>query len=210
MASLPTWAPGEEFVNTLTHAIAAILSTVASFFVIRKQHRSHDTSRLVAAIIFSITTIQLYFVSALYHGLSNVNVKKALRVVDHSSVFSLIAGVYTAYGLSALKGHWGFGWMGGMWSIALLGCIGKIFFFDLVEPFSTFLYVLQGWLCVISFRTMSRVLTKRSINWLIAGGIMYTIGALVFLVDKPFVHAVFHVVMMGGTACHIVSFHFYT
>jgi hemolysin III len=210
MANLPVWAPGEEFVNTVTHAIGAVLSTIASVFIVRRGIRSQSLTRLIADIIFCLPTIELYAVSTFYHGTTNLDLKRTLRYIDHCSVFTLISGVYTAYGLTVLKGYWGYQWFVLMWVIALLGSIGKIFFFDLVEPFTAPVYVLQGWLCVVSVRTMMKVLTKRAIFWLFAGGIFYTIGAAVYTIDKPFIHAVFHVVMMFGTASHVVSYHCYT
>jgi hemolysin III len=210
MAALPEWAPGEEFANSLTHGIMAVLVSIASFFIIRKPVRLQDTSRTVGTVVFCLTMIELYTVSALYHGSTNPVYKKPLRFLDHCSVFGLIAGTYTAYGLSVLRGHGGYIWVILLWATTLAGSLGKIFYFDLVDPFTAYLYIIQGWLGVVSIRTLFKVLTRKAAWWLVAGGVSYTIGALIYMLQRPFCHAVFHVVMMFGTLCHILSVHAYT
>jgi hemolysin III len=188
----------------------AVIVTFASLFIIRRALRLRDTSRLIGTIIFSLSMIELYTVSAVYHGSTDLVLKKTMRFVDHCSVFCLIAGSYTAYGLSVLRAHGGYFWMTVLWGIAFVGTLGKIFYFDVVDRFTAEIYVLQGWIAVLSFKTVSKVLTKKALFWLVAGGISYTIGAVFYSFKRPFFHAIFHVFIMIGTACHILSYHRYT
>lgn len=210
MKHMPTWEDGEEFWNSLTHAIGAIFSCIGSFFLIQKARRSGDRLQLASYIVFSLSMIELYAASALYHGITDVRYKKPMRFADHCSVFFLIAGTYAPYSLTVLRGHGGIPMLIVVYIIAFTGSFGKLFFFDAIERYTVLIYVAMGWVGLFSIKALTRVLTRRALAWLVAGGVTYTLGTVFFVIDKPYCHVVFHLFILGGTFCHFVSIYFYT
>jgi len=205
MSSMPIWAEGEEFANSLTHGIGAALAAVASFFLIRKAILSRSAVKILGNIVFSISMIELYTVSAVYHGLSEGPAKRIMRFVDHCSVFGLIAGSYTPITLTSLRRHGGPVILAIVWLLFAAGIFGKIAFFDLVEPYTVYLYIAMGWIVVFSFGTLVKCMSRKALAWLTAGGVAYTAACIFFVLNKPFHHAVFHVLIMVGTLCHVVT-----
>jgi hemolysin III len=210
MNAMPVWIRGEEFVNSLTHGIGAVLAAIASFFLIRKAVRSQSVHRLVGNIVFSLSMVELYTASAVYHGLLEGPAKRVMRFVDHCSIFGLIAGSYTPITLVTLRQHGGYIVLAIAWALVALGTFGKILYFDLIEPYAAHLYVAMGWLAIFTFRAMIKNMTRKGLFWLLAGGISYTAGCYFFIVEKPFWHAIFHCFIMGGTFCHVIAIGKYT
>jgi hemolysin III len=210
MEKMPTWQDGEEFVNSLTHAIGAVVFSVMSVFIVRKSIRVGGAARVWSAVIFCLGIIQCYTVSGLYHGLTNERYKRPLRSYDHCCVYFLIAASYAPFCLRLMRGHGGLPMLVFVWAVAIVGSVGKIFFFDLVDRYTTLLYVAMGWVGTVSIRTILKVMKWRTFLWLLLGGISYTIGALFYSRARPFDHAIFHLFVIGGTACHAISVHFYT
>jgi hemolysin III len=207
---MPVWAAGKAFVNSLTHAIAAVLFSITAFWLIRDAVDSGSADHVIGNTAFSLTLVWLYAVSAVYHGLREGRLKKKMRFIDHISVFAVIAASYTPFALTVMRPYWGYPIIAFIWGLFALGTIVKIWFFDLFEPYASLLYVAMGWVCVFSIRTMLRVFPLRGILWIAGGGIIYTIGSLIFIAPQPFVHAIFHVVMMGGSFCHVMAVRYYT
>jgi hemolysin III len=204
MGVMPVWTQGEEFANSLTHGIGAVLSAIASFFLIRKAIRSQSIHRLVGNIVFSISMIQLYTVSAIYHGLLDGPAKRVMRFVDHCSVFGLIAGSYTPISLVTLRQHHGYVILAVVWGLFALGTFGKIAYFDVIDPYTAHLYVAMGWIVLFTLRTIVRIVTRTALFWLVAGGVCYTASCYFFIVMRPFWHAIFHCIAMCGTFCHVM------
>ena len=210
MKEMPEYFEGEEFWNALTHGLGAFLSCIASYFLIRKGYRSGNRLQLISYIVFSFSMIELYTASMLYHGLTDVRYKKPMRFVDHCSVFFLIAGTYAPYSLTVLRRHHGIPMLIAVYTIALLGSFGKLFFFDAIERYTVLIYVVMGWIGALSFKALLRVLTRRALAWLVAGGVTYTVGTLFYMSPTPYFHAIFHLFILAGTFCHFVSIYFYT
>ena len=212
MKSLPThWREGEELANSATHGFAAILSVIGSYFLIKKGLKSKNKNRLIGYSIFALSMIELYTSSMLYHGITNLEIKKILRYLDHCSVYILIAGSYTPFALSTFANCGGIKLLIAVWTIALIGILSKLFFFDVVEKYTCVFYVLMGWLGIVMFREAKR-LTSKGVFWLVLGGVTYTAGTYFFTLgkDKAFYHAIFHIFILMGTVFHYICIYYYS
>jgi hemolysin III len=206
MAEMPTWTDGEEFVNSLTHGICALILAFGSFFLMLSSLRSKEARRLIGNTVFCLAAIELYTVSMIYHALEDGKHKRRMRFVDHISVSTMIAGSYTAFVIIGMKGESGYPLLTIVWILTILGSFGKIFFFDLVDKYSLYMYVALGWLAIFSVRSLVRALNRWAIFYCALGGLFYRWAIFYwFAYDKPFAHAVFHVVMFGGTLSHMVA-----
>jgi hemolysin III len=210
MERLPTWQDGEELANSLTHGIAAVVFSVLSIFMIRKSVRTGGVARIGSAILFCAGIIQCYTVSSLYHGVTDEAYKRPLRYYDHCCVYFLIAASYAPFCLRVMRGHGGVPILAVVWVVAMVGSVGKIFYFDIVDRYTVLLYVTMGWLGVLSIRAILKVMQRITFIWLLLGGVSYTIGAVFYSRGRPFDHAIFHLFIIGGTLCHAISVHFYT
>lgn len=209
MLEMPVWADGEELANSITHGLAALAAVFGAIYLVRRALRLGDKKRLIGYIIFGLSMIELYTASAVYHGLTDMKYKKIMRFVDHCSVFVLIAGSYTPFTLTILYGHGGWIYLVAVWAMAIIGSIGKIFFFDKFFKYTIHQYIAMGWLIVFSGKTILKLMKRKGLCYLVLGGILYTIGALIFLLDIPYAHAIFHLFIVGGTACQFVTIAFY-
>jgi hemolysin III len=162
--------------------------------------------------IYGASLILLYTASALYHSLpvSERNVER-LRIFDHASIYILIAGTYTPICLVPLRGGWGWSLFGVVWSLALIGGLLKIVWRTAPEWIGFVLYLIMGWLAVIALGPLARVLTGAGMGWLLAGGIVYSIGAVIYASERPRLwpgvfgaHDLWHLFVLGGSACHFV------
>ncbi len=152
----------------------------------------------------------LYFASTVYHKETKPIRRNRLKIFDHCAIYVLIAGTYTPFTLVTLEGETGWWLFGISWSIALLGTILKLFFTGKFDILSTILYVVMGWLIVFAYSDLITNLNPSGVQWLFAGGISYTIGAVLYSISRiPLNHAIFHVFVLGGTFCHFMSVYFY-
>jgi hemolysin III len=161
--------------------------------------------------IFGAAIILLYAASTVYHTVNvSERVSNLMRRIDHIMIFILIAGTYTPVCLMPLRGPWGFGVLTGVWAMAVMGFLIKIFWMGAPRWFSTALYVIMGWLVVIAFVPLIKSISPGKISLLAAGGVTYTLGAVIYATKWPRFkfphfgfHELFHVFVMGGSACHI-------
>ena len=199
----------KEPVNALTHLSAAILLIPATLYLILS---SHGMLPRTAFLIFGLSAIALYTASAVYHTLRVSPYKeRILRKVDHSMIFILIAGSYTPICLISLKGPWGYSLLIVIWVFAVAGVLMKVFWIGAPRWLSTAIYLIMGWLCIFAFYPIVRALTAGAMFWLVAGGLFYTVGAVIYgrrkclLHWKIGFHEIFHVFIMLGTACHYIT-----
>ena len=196
----------EEIVNGVTHGIGALLSLLGMVILIYLAVRFGDGWHIASFLVFGGSLILLYFSSTLYHTIQNPRLRPWLRILDHSAVFLLIAGTYTPFLLVALRDTLGWALFGIVWGIALLGIIFKIFFIGKMEVLSTIAYVGMGWMSVLSFKQLLQVVPSYGVVWLVAGGVIYTVGVLFYALEKmPYNHAVWHLFVLGGSICHFVA-----
>jgi hemolysin III len=152
----------------------------------------------------------LYAASTFYHSAKKSKLRNRLNIIDHASIYILIAGTYTPFTLVTLKGTIGWVIFGISWGLALTGIILKLFFTGKYNLMSTIMYVLMGWVIVFAIKPLINSLPLAGLLWLVAGGISYTIGAIIYGIKKiKFNHAIFHMFVLMGSFCHFMSVYFY-
>ena len=201
----------EEKLNVITHALGFFLGALALVLMIVKAILNGTAIHVVSVVIYGSSLSTLYFASTAYHMAKDQEIRNRLNVFDHVSIFLLIAGTYTPFTLITLHGPWGWSIFGVVWGMAIVGIILKFFFTGRFNTLSTILYVLMGWVMIVAIVPLVRALPLGGLIWLIAGGLSYTGGAVIFLMDEkvPYNHAVFHVFVLLGSICHFVAIYWY-
>jgi hemolysin III len=200
----------EEKVNIISHAIGLILSIVALVLLVTRASLYGDVWHIISFSIFGSSLIILYAASTFYHSAKKPELRNRLKIIDHASIYVLIAGTYTPFTLVTLNGTIGWVIFGTSWGLALTGIILKIFFTGRYNLISTIMYVLMGWVIVFALKPLINNLPFEGFLWLFAGGISYTIGAILYSIKKlKFNHAIFHMFVLNGSFCHFMSVFFY-
>lgn len=196
----------EEIANSVTHGIGAGLSVAGLTLLVVLAAIYGDVWRVVSFSIYGSSLVVLYLASTLYHSFQNPRIKRVLRILDHASIYLLIAGSYTPFLLVSMRGVWGWTMFGVVWGLALIGVVFKVFFIGQYEVLATAAYVLMGWLCVIAFKEMLVKVPPGGITFLIIGGVVYTAGVIFYAWEKlPYNHAIWHLFVMGGSICHFFA-----
>lgn len=196
-------------VNGFTHLAGALLSVVALVVLVYVAATKGTPWHIVSFAVFGASLILLYTASTLYHllPLSEKGVW-ALKRLDHMMIYVLIAGTYTPICLVALRRAWGWIILAGIWAMAGLGIIMKIFWLNAPRWLSTIFYLVMGWLAVLAIPLLVKVMPLGGIFWLAAGGLLYTIGAVIYGIKKPNIckwfgfHELFHLFVLGGSFHH--------
>ncbi len=197
---------GEEIANSISHGVGLVAGAVAAPVLIVAAVRRGDPAFLVGASLFAAAIILMYLSSTLYHALPNNRAKRVFRVLDHGSIYLLIAGTYSPFTLGMLRGAWGWTLFGLVWGLAILGIVMKSMGRAWHPIFSTGLYLLMGWLAVIAVRPIWTHLPRASIAWLAAGGLAYTAGVGFYAARRlRYGHFVWHLFVVTGTACHVLA-----
>jgi len=200
----PPYSRSEE----LAHALTAGLGIVACIIAIPwlAWVAAGDALRLVGAMVFGTTALAMFTTSVIYHWERSPERKQRLRKLDHSAIYLLIAGTYTPFTLVAMQGAWGWALFGVVWTMAVLGIVAKTTVGFRYPRMSTFIYLAMGWLIVVAIKPMRESLSASVIAWIAAGGLLYT-GGVPFYVwkSKRYTHAVWHLFVLGGVACHFVA-----
>lgn len=198
-------SPKEEIANSLSHALGAVLAASFSPQLIGNALEA-GIAHGVAGIVYCASMILLFSVSAAYHWLPAGGTKDLLRRLDHAAIFLFIAGSYTPFVLGTLaeEGYW---FLATVWLIATAGTVAKCAN-RLTHPLlSTALYLGLGWLSVFILQPLMSTLPPAGLALLVAGGVLYTLGALVFLLDDriPYAHFVWHLLVLGASGCHFLA-----
>lgn len=192
----------EEQLNAWTHGIGAALGIAALVLLIVYTDTTKPWS-LFSVIVYGISIIILFLASTFYHSVKGEKRKHYFRIVDHVSIYLLIAGTYTPVLLIALSDSFGWTLFWVVWGIAAFGVVLKLFFTGRFEVFSTLLYLVMGWLIVFDFSNLSDTLGPNGILWLFAGGLSYTVGIIFYMVQKiPYNHVIWHLFVLGGAIGH--------
>ena len=200
-----TW--GEELANSISHGVGFLLAVASLPILVYVAAQRGGALNVVAASVFSATMIVLYLVSALYHAVPEGRAKLWLNRLDHAAIYVFIAGSYTPFVLGVLRGGWGWSLFGVVWTCAALGVTAKLLD-RLKHPlWSTGLYVAMGWVAVVAVQPMFERMAAAGLIWLLAGGLCYTAGAVVFLFDARirYAHFVWHLLVMAGSTCHFFA-----
>lgn len=194
---------GEEIANSITHGIGAALSIVALVLLVVFASQYGDTWRVVSLSIYGLTLFMLYLASTLYHSFTNRRAKRFFRILDHSSIYLLIAGTYTPVTLVPMRGPWGWVIFGLIWAIAIGGITAKIFLIGKYKFVSVLIYLAMGWLVIIAFKPLLQMVPKGLIIWLLIGGTSYTLGIIFYACKKvPYFHFIWHLFVLGGSISH--------
>ena len=200
--------------SAITHFISMLMAIFAGIPLLIKAAQEPSKVYIVSLSIYIISMILLYFASTLYHSLDiSERVNRNLRKFDHMMIFVLIAGTYTPVCLIALKGTMGIALLSIVWGIAILGIVVKALWINCPKWFSSALYIGMGWTCVIAFTRLLDALTPAAFGWLLAGGLIYTIGGVIYALKLPIFnkkhqsfgsHEIFHLFVSGGSVCHFI------
>ncbi len=200
---------GEELANSISHGIGALGAISITPILIIKAIPLGAAS-VIGVSIFGATMILLYLSSTLYHAFPHSKTKRLFRIFDHSAIFLLIAGTYTPFTLGVLPGVWGWSLFGIIWSLAVAGVVIKSIQNIGTGKLSIALYLGMGWMGVLATKPLIDVLPGWGLFWLLAGGVMYSIGVIFFVLDHriKYSHFVWHLFVLAGTACHVVSINY--
>lgn len=204
------YSPLEEKINIITHASGLGLSIIALILLLLKALRYGDLLHIITFSVFGLSLILLYTASTLYHSAKDMILRGKLQVFDHASIYVLIAGTYTPYTLVVLQGNLGWVMFSIIWSLAIGGVILKLFFTGRFDLLLTIMYVLLGWIVVLVLKPLIANLAIEGVILLFAGGIAYTLGAVIYAIKKiPANHAIFHFLVLIGSLCHFISIYFF-
>ncbi len=205
--------------SAITHLIGCIMAVLAAAPLLLKAAREPDKINIIAMGIFILSMILLYAASTIYHTVdSTEKVNRRLRKMDHMMIFILIAGSYTPVCLIVLQNMTGYVLCAAVWAVALVGIIVKACWITCPKWFSSVIYIGMGWLCVFAFIPIVRALSPAGFGWLLAGGIIYTIGGIIYALKLPIFnsrhknfgsHEIFHLFVMGGSICHFIVMYFF-
>ncbi len=200
-----TW--GEEVANSISHGVGFLLAVASLPVLLGFAQGKGTTMNNVAVCVFSATMMMLYLVSAVYHAVPAGRTKELLNRCDHAAIYLFIAGSYTPFVLGVLRGDWGWALFVAIWAMAALGMAAKLLNRLKHLLWSTGLYVAMGWAVVIAAAPLLERMPGAGLAWLIAGGVLYTAGAVVFLYDSRvrYAHFVWHLFVLGGSACHFFA-----
>ncbi len=192
----------EEQLNSVSHAIGALLGVAGLVLLIIYNTHKTDWS-LFSVIIYGVSIVVLFTASTLYHHVKSDKRKHYFRIIDHISIYILIAGTYTPVLLIALEDSLGWPLFWVVWGIAALGVILKLFFTGRFEIFSVLLYLAMGWLVVFDFAHLNEVIGSHGILFLFAGGLAYTGGIIFYAIEKiPYNHVIWHLFVLAGAIFH--------
>lgn len=200
----------EEATNIISHAIGFFLGIAALVLMVVRASLHGDAWHIVGASIFGAGLIILYAASTFYHSARKPKLRSRLRVFDHATIYVLIAATYTPFTLVTLNGWVGWLMFGFVWAFALAGIILKLFFTGRYDVLSTLMYIFMGWMIIFAAKPLVENLSTDGLTWLIAGGVAYTVGAIVYGIKQiRFNHAIFHLFVLLGSFCHFVTVYSY-
>lgn len=198
----------EEFWNTLTHGIGLLLAFLG-ISILYLHIDVKDENLTLGLLLYAISLILLYAASTSYHYVTNERLKRQLRVLDHISIYFLIAGTYSPVVLTVLKDSYGEVLFYAVWGIALVGTILKLFFTGKFEKISLLLYLLMGWLIVFDIMSVMKNFTVLELSMLALGGLFYTIGIYFYVkTSMAFNHVIWHIFVMLGSFSHFLMIYY--
>lgn len=208
ISSAREYSIGHEIANAITHGIGGGLSVAGLSVMVTFAVIYGDTWRVVSSAIYGSSLVILYLASSLYHGISHEGAKKIFKIIDHASIYLLIAGTYTPFTLVSLreKSDWGWILFCVIWGLAFLGVFLVGLFPKRFSNIRVLVYLAMGWLCLFAIGDIWKAIGYGGIVWLVAGGLSYTIGVIFYLWDRlPFNHAIWHLFVLSGSICHFFA-----
>ena len=211
---LPSYTKGEEIMNMVTHIVGGALGITALVLCVIRSALHGNLTGLLTSIFYGVTMIATYTMSSVYHGLHPGTGKKVLQIIDHCSIYSLIAGTYTPIVLTAIAPKYpliGWGLFAAEWALAALATTLTAIDLKKYKLFSMICYICMGWGIALFFPQTWAVLGANGFYLLLSGGISYTVGAILFGIGKkmPWMHSVFHIFVVLGSALQFLAIFFY-
>jgi len=200
---------GEEIANAITHGIGALLSIAALVILIMVAGRNDDFWHLFSFTIYGCSLILLYLSSTLYHSFTSPRLKNLFARFDHVSIFLLIAGTYTPFLLTTIRGVLGWTMFAIIWSIALIGAIIRTIYLTRFRKLMVAIYLLMGWMIVLVGKQIYLNLPSISLTFLILGGIAYSVGVIFYMWRSlPYGHGIWHLFVLAGSVLHFFAIYF--
>lgn len=204
---IPKYSLGEEIMSAVVHGVGALLSIAALVLCVVFSAHSGSTIAVLSSIIYGVTLIILYTMSTLYHSLAVNNAKRVFRIIDHCSIFLLIAGTYTPFTLVALEKPLGYILFSIIWGIAIIGIILNAIDLKKYKAISFVSYLVLGWIIIFAYNPLKEAVPYGGILLLISGGIVYTVGAIFYGFGKnvKYFHSIFHLFVLAASVLHFLS-----
>lgn len=203
---------GEEIANVLTHGAGMTFGIVAIIVLLVASVRSGNPWSVGSSLVYALSMTSSYVTSTFYHASANTRQKRLLRRLDHSAIYLHIAGTYTPFTLVALRqeGYWGWSLFAIVWIAAVIGIALSFRKMRKTDHLKTVCYLAMGWVVIIAFKPLLDVCRRTDsmdvLNWLIAGGVFYTVGCIFYALDKyKYMHPIWHFFVLGGSICHFIS-----
>ncbi|MBB3048232.1 hemolysin III [Litorivivens lipolytica] len=201
-----TYTPAEDLANSLSHALGAALSLAGTVLLVLMAVPEGDIWKLVSFSIFGASLILLYLSSTLYHSFRRPSLKQAFKMLDHCAIYLLIAGTYTPFLLVNLRAGSGWTIFAVIWSLAVAGIGLKLIWGHRLKALRVIIYLVMGWLALVVAGPLADTLPTTALNLVVAGGVVYTLGVVFYLNKRiPFNHAIWHIFVIGGSACHFLA-----
>lgn len=202
----PEYSVGEEIANSVTHGLGLLLSIAGLVVLVVLACLRGNVWHIVSSSIYGSTLILLYTSSTLYHSIPLPRVKHVSKIIDHSTIYLLIAGTYTPFTLVTLRGSWGWTLFGLVWGLALAGIVLEAFWVYRPRAVSALVYLGMGWLVIIAVKPLLANLSAGGLWLLVAGGLSYTAGVAFYVLKKVrYMHFIWHVFVLAGSIIHFFS-----
>lgn len=195
-----------EKLNAWTHLTGGVLALIGSVWLLVVAALSGDLAKIVGVAIYGFTLVLLYSTSTLYHSL-RWRAKVIMQKLDHLSIYLLIAGSYTPFCLVTLRGSWGWWLFGIVWGLAVIGMLQEIKPRSEARVLSVVIYAVMGWIVLVAVKPLLAALGGIGFTWLVAGGVLYTVGIIFYAYDQRFRHwhGIWHLFVMAGSLLHFVA-----
>jgi hemolysin III len=204
--SEPTFSLGEEIAHAVSHGVGIVLSIIGLTTLVAFAALRGNAWHVVTCAVFGTTLVLAYVASTLYHAVPPGRAKRVLRILDHSSIYLLIAGTYTPFALVSLRGPWGWTLFAVVWTAALAGIVFKSVALGKLPVVSVLLYLAMGWCIVIAFEPLVQALAPGGVKLLFAGGLAYTCGLAFYAARRVrFHHFAWHLFVLAGSVLHFFA-----
>lgn len=200
---------GEEIANSISHGLGFLVAIAVTPFLIFKALPAGAVG-ITGVCIFGASMMILYIASTLYHALPHGRSKRIFQILDHGAIFLLIAGTYTPFTLVVLPGAWGWSFFGAIWGLAALGVVIKSIKTGGNGKLSIALYLAMGWMAVLAAKPLYENMTYWALVWLLAGGLLYSVGVIFFATDHRvrYHHFIWHLFVLAGTCAHVAAIYY--
>ena len=201
-----SYSLGEEIANAVTHGLGIGLSVAALTLLVVVSAIWGNGWHLGSSIAYGVTLVLLYLASTLYHSITHEGARHVLKIIDHSSIYLLIAGTYTPFTLVTLRDNGGWWLFGIVWTLAIAGVVLEAFWVYRPKWLSVVVYLGMGWLVVTAINPLLENLEPGGVWLLLAGGVAYTLGTIFYVLKRvPYMHAVWHLFVLAGSVCHFLA-----